>query len=419
MRNKFACIILAAGKGVRMKSSTPKVLHPICGRPMLQYVLDLSKSLKATDTVVVLGHQHELVEKSLPRGLKFVVQKRLVGTADAVKTALAKLKGFRGDILILYADIPLLQKSTLLKLIKYHADNNLDAAILTAQMAKPEGYGRISRDEYGAICNIVEEKDADDFDKAIKEINTGIICFNKKKLEFALAKIRPNNAKREYYLTDAIKILYDNGCLVDSLKIEDAQEASGVNSKLDLSKANSVIQRRINEGLMKAGVNIVDPATTFISYGVRIGRDTVIYPFTVIERDVKIGGHCSIGPFIHLREGTRVANGVILGNFLESVRSKISEGTLIKHFSYIGDTRIGKRANIGAGSVTANFDGKNKHATIIGDNAFVGSDSVLVAPVKIGKNSIVGAGSVLLKNRNVKNGQIVAGVPAKPLKNKR
>lgn len=413
MNKNIAAIILAAGKGERMKSATPKVLHPVCGRPMLEYVLDLTRELKVKSTVLVLGHKADEVKKHVRTGIRPVIQKRLVGTADAVKVALSALKSFKGTCLLLYGDIPLLKKETIKGLIEYHQKNNLDATILTAALDKPKGYGRVLRDRLASISGIVEEKDADDYQKEIKEINTGIICFDKAKLEAALKSVKPNNRKKEYYLTDVINIFYKKGFITSAVKIADINEAMGINSRVDLARANKIMQQRINEKLMLEGVGIVDPATTFINYGTKIGQDTQIYPFTVIENDVKIGIRCSVGPFAHLREGTRIENDCLVGNFLEIVRSRLSAKTLVKHFSYLGDASIGCNVNIGAGTVIANFDGKNKQPTVVGDNAFVGSDSVLVAPVKVGRNARTGAGSVVIKN--VPRGATVVGVPAKLL----
>jgi bifunctional UDP-N-acetylglucosamine pyrophosphorylase/glucosamine-1-phosphate N-acetyltransferase len=279
---------------------------------------------------------------------------------------------------------------------------------------KPAGYGRVLRDKYSSICRIVEEKDANDYEKDIKEVNTGIVCFNKDALALALKYVTPNNPKKEYYLTDIIGILYKKGRLVDGVKLADINEALGINSRADLAKANSIMQKRINEDLMQKGITIVDPDSTFVSYGTGIGRDTVIYPFTVIERNVKIGKRCSIGPFAHLREGTELRDDVVAGNFLEVVRSRISPRAIAKHFCYIGDSRIGQKVNIGAGTVTANFDGRKKNITIIEDEASIGSDTILVAPVRIGRRAVTGAGSVVIKD--VGKGQTVVGVPAKAIK---
>ena len=416
MKKNIAVIILAAGKSTRMNSQRPKVLHPLCSRPMLGYVLDLAEGLRANRIITVLGHKHQEVRKILKPKIKVVRQRRLLGTADGVKAALPLLGNFKGTVLILCADTPLLKKKTITDLLESHAENQHDATLLTAQLNNPQGYGRILRDKYASICGIVEENDADDFQKEIKEINTGIICFKKESLIRALKYIKPHNRKKEYYLTDAIGILYKNGSLVDNVKVSDTQEILGINSRAELAQANKVMQRRIHEALMKAGVAIIDPDSTFISYNAKIGRDTVIYPFTVIEKDVRIGKFCSIGPFAHVREVSRIEDGVHIGNFVEIARSRVKRNTSIRHFGYIGDSRIGKMANIGAGTITANFDGKKKNATVIKDKAFIGSDTVLIAPVTIGRNAVTGAGSVVTRNTNVPEGATVVGVPARVLK---
>lgn len=415
MNKNAAAIILAAGKSKRMKSDTPKVIHPLCSRPVLNYVLDLVKGLKINRAIAVLGHKHELVEGLLGRGIKAVLQKKLLGTGDAVKQAGRLLKDFKGTVLILYGDAPLLKKETLKKLLKHHTENKLDATLLTAKLDDPAGYGRVLRDKYSSISGIVEDKDADEFQKSIKEINTGIACFNKERLFEALSRIKRDNRSQEYYLTDVIGILYKKGRLIESVNIADINEALGINSRKELAKANRIMQKRINEELMEKGVTIVDPDSAFISYGTKVGRDTVIYPFTVIERGVRIGRRCSIGPFIHLKESTALGDDVWAGNFLEVVRSKLASKTLAKHFGYIGDAKLGRMVNIGAGCVTANFDGAKKHTTIIGDSAFIGSDTVLIAPVKVGKGAKTGAGSVVTRKKNVPAGRTVAGVPARLL----
>jgi bifunctional UDP-N-acetylglucosamine pyrophosphorylase/glucosamine-1-phosphate N-acetyltransferase len=416
MNRKIVAIILAAGRGERMKSTLPKVLHPICGRPMLGYVLDLVGDLKITNVLAVLGHKHKQVRKFLKAGIKVIIQRRLLGSADAVRQTENALKDFKGSVLTLYADNPLLRKDTLKKLIHYHIDNNLDVTLLTAKVKNPSGYGRVLRDKYGSICGIVEEKDADAFQKDIKEINIGCACFKKERIFKALRKVKLNKHKKEYYLTDVIEILYRQGVMIEAVKLSGFQEGLGINSRIDLARANKIMQARILDEHMKAGVTIVAPQTTFIDWQVKIGSDTKIYPFTVIERDVKIGKHCSIGPFCHLREGTTIEDNCRIGNFAEIARSTIARDTLAKHLCYLGDARVGSHVNIGAGVVTANFDGKNKNLTIIKDNAFLGSDTVLVAPVKIGKYATTGAGSVVTKNKDVSDYMVVAGVPAKPLR---
>lgn len=416
MKDKLAVIVLAAGKSTRMKSDIPKVIHPLCGRPVLGYVLDLVSALKPAEMVAVLGYKQELVKKIIPAGIKVAVQKKLLGTADAVSTALMQLKGFQGTVLVLYGDAPLLKKETLKKLLEHHIQNKRDATILAAKMDKPRGYGRIIRDEFYGVCGIVEEKDADEVEKQIKEVNTGVAAFKKESLAACLKLVRMNSRKKEYYLTDIIGILYRQGYLVDALAAGDAVEALGINSRAQLSEADSVMRKRINEEWMRQGVSIIDPQSTFISFGTKIGADTVIYPFTVVERDVKIGKRCAIGPFAHLREGTHLANDATIGNFTEIVRARIGRATFVKHFSYLGDAHIGAGVNIGAGTVTANFDGRKKNHTVIRDHAQIGSDTVIVAPVKIGKTALTGAGAVVI--RDVADREVVAGVPARVLRKK-
>jgi len=414
IKKEIAVIILGAGKSTRMKSELPKVLHPLCGRPMLGYVLDLVASLKPAQTVAVLGYKQERVRKYVPKGIKIAIQKKLIGTADAVKAGLAALKGFKGTVLIVYGDNPLLKKETLKKLLDRHWENNADATLLTSQLKEPAGYGRIMRDKYFSICGIVEEKDADEVQKEIKEINTGIMVFKKDKLAANLGRIRPNNRKKEYYLTDIIEILAKKNYLVEGLKIQDATQALGINTRAELAKANAIMQKTINDKIMQEGVTIIDPPSTFINFGTKIGKDTVIYPFTVIERDVKIGKRCFVGPFAHLREGVGLGDDVTAGNFIEMVRSRIGSKTFVKHFSYLGDSSVGSGVNIGAGTVTANFDGKNKNYTVIKDNANIGSDTIIVAPAKIGKSASTGAGAVV--TRNVPDKAVVVGVPARILR---
>lgn len=417
IKNKnIVAIILAAGRGERMKSDLPKILHPICGRPMFYFTMDLIKNLKIDKRILVLGHKYHIVKRFVDRGTKVIIQKRLQGSADAVRETESALRDFKGSLLILYADNPLLKEETIRRLIRHHIDNSLDVTLLAAKVKKPAGYGRILRDKYRSICQIVEEKDADDFQKEIKEINIGCACFNKAKLFKALREVKRNNLKREYYLTDVIKILYRQSARIEAVTLHDLDEGWGVNSLADLAKANKIMQMRILKRHMENGVAVIDPQTAFIDWGVKIGSGTKIYPFTVIESGVKIGKRCFIGPFAHLREDTSLGDDSVAGNFLEIVRSRISSKTLAKHFCYIGDSRIGRNVNIGAGTVTANFDGKKKNISTVKDNAFLGSDTILVAPVKIGKGAITGAGSVVTKNKNVADNTIVAGVPARMIK---
>lgn len=413
MKKKIAGIILAAGKGTRMHSDTPKVLFSLCGRPIISYALELFNALKIKERVVVLGYKWKEVKEYVPDNFKIAIQRQPLGTADAVKVGLKALGDFKGVVLVLYADNPLIKKETLAELLDYHFKTEAELTLLTAELQNPKGYGRILRDKYGAVCRIIEETDLNEYEKKIKEINSGVFCFEKSCLVGALGKIKPNPKKKEYYLTDIVEILYRQGSIIETFKVKDKEEILGINSLLDLSKAQKIMQIRINEEYLSKGINIVNPETTFISYGTKIGAGTTIYPFTIIEKNVKIGKSCFIGPFIRLRENTVVKDNVVLGNFLEVVRTEIGEETLVKHFGYLGDSQIGKRVNIGAGTVTANFDGKKKNKTIIKDNAFVGSDTILVAPVKLEENALTGAGSVITKD--VKKNTTVVGVPARPL----
>ncbi len=406
-------IILAAGKGVRMKSSLPKVLHPVCGRAMIQYVIELAQSLRAQKTFVVLGHQNEAVKNVLPKNVEIVIQKKLLGTADAIESCRRPLGGYRGDILILCGDTPLLQKETLKKLLQKHQAAKSVCTFLTACVDSPSGYGRVIRDSEGAVCAIREDGDATSEEKAVNEINTGVYCFQGRELFEGLREISVNRRKKEFYLTDIIHILVDKGKRVETLTTPDSKEALGVNTRQDLALAQDVVRKKILEHFMRQGVTITAPETTYIDSGAQIGQDTVIRPFTVIEGRVRIGKNCIIGPFCHIRPDSVIGDNVEVGNFAEISRASLGSGSFMKHFSFLGDTQAGKRVNIGAGVVTANFDGKTKHETTISDDAFIGSDSILVAPVKIGKGAVTGAGSVVTKGTAVPDGGIALGVPAK------
>lgn len=419
MDKNLAVIILAAGRGERMKSELPKVLNTIAGRPMLGYVLDLVKSLKPKFEICVLGDKSETVRdyiKKQKSKVKIVIQKRLLGTADAVKQTNPILKNFKGIVLVLYADNPLLKPQTVKKLILHHKQTHAEAMLLVATLDKPKGLGRVIRDSSYNILRIVEEIQTNEHEKEIKEVNTGVSCYNKKSLFWALNRVKLNPRKKEYYLTDVIEIGCKNKALIESLRLKDPREAIGINTQGDLSQAEKVIQQRLLQALMEKGVRILDPDSTWVCWDTKIKSGTIVFPFTVIETNVKIGKDCRIGPFCHLRDGVEVQDNSKIGNFVEVVRSKISKHSTAKHFCYLGDARIGKGVNIGAGTVTANYDGKKKAVTIIKDKAFIGSDTTLVAPVKIGRAAKTGAGSVVTKNKNVPPNITVVGVPAKPLK---
>ena len=419
MNKNLAVIILAAGRGERMKSELPKVLYPIAGRPMLGYVLDLAKVLKPRFKICVLGHKSREVGDYIKKqkdNIRIVIQKRLLGSADAVKQARAVLRYFKGTILVLYADNPLLKSQTIIRLIQHHSQTHASATLLVANLDKPGGYGRIIRDSSNNILRIVEEAGANEYERDIKEINSGISCYDKEKLFWALNRVKLNRRKREYYLTSVIQILSEQNAIIESLRLKDSQEAMGINKQADLSQVEKIMQKRLLQTLMDKGIRIVDPSSTLVSWDTQIKTGTIVYPFTVIESNVKIGKNCQIGPFCHLRKGVVIRDDSAIGNFTEVSRSKIGQGTVAKHFCYLGDSRIGNRVNIGAGTVTANFDGKKKSVTTIRNGAFIGSDTILIAPVKVGRRAKTGAGSVVTKNKNVPANKTVVGVPAKPIK---
>ncbi|MDP3143131.1 MAG: sugar phosphate nucleotidyltransferase [Candidatus Omnitrophota bacterium] len=416
MTKNIRTIILAAGAGTRMKSGLPKVLHTINSKPLLQFVLDNVKALGLKDVYVVVGFRKDLIKNYIGKNAKTLDQKKLAGTADALKAALSKIKNFSGLVLVLYGDNPLIEKASLENLIKTHLDSKVDCTLLTATLNNPFGYGRIIRDNYSRIRRISEEVEATSSEKQVREINVGAYCFNPKVLPKALQQIKSNNKKKEFYLTDIIEAMAEMGCGIESAEVKGEGEVLGINTRQDLAAAAKIIRSRILRDFMLNGVTIVDPENTYIESNVKIGQDTVIYPYTYIENDVIIGANCAIGPFCHIRQSVFVKDNVTLGNFVEVSRAKVGKGVFVKHFSFLGDVNIGDRVNIGAGVVTANFDGVNKNLIQISDDAFIGSDTVLVAPVKIGKKAITGAGSVVTRKHNVPDRGIVVGVPAKILK---
>lgn len=410
---ELRAIILAAGKGTRMKSDMPKVLHPVCGRPMLAYVIEAVRSVGSLISYVVVGHEAEKVKKFLGPDIKTVVQKDLLGTADAVRCAEGELKDFKGDVLVLCGDTPLLRAETLKALIKTHRQTGASCTVLTTVVSNPSGYGRIIRGADGQAVAIREDKDLLKSERSIREINVGVYCFKSESLSKTLPLIEMNSKKKEFYLTDIVEVMAARTLKIETLETETPQEGWGINTQIDLANAAAVLRRRILEEFMLDGISIEDPATTFISDGVKIGSGTVVKPFTVIEGDVVIGKNCVIGPFAHFRPGTRIGNQVEIGNFTEISRSKIGDKSFMKHFSFLGDAVAGCEVNIGAGVVTANYDGKDKHQTRLGDGAFIGSDSILVAPVKIGKRAVTGAGCVVAKDKTVPDDHVMVGVPGK------
>lgn len=407
-------IILAAGEGTRIKSELPKVLHRICGRPMIAYALDLATSVGIARPIVVIGRGADLVKAHLPKEAKAVIQPKRQGTGDAVLIAKRALEtSSSGDVLILYADTPLVRRTTIQKLIETHRKGSASCTLLTAHLADPSGYGRIVRNEQGLISGIVEESEVHAAHRTIREVNIGPLICKTQALLDALLVIKAK-ANKELYLTHIVAHLaQQEGVKISSIRAEEASEALGVNTRSELAKAIGVIRGRIVDSHLQNGVTIEDMQSTFIDHGVSIGVDTVIHPYTVIETAVSIGKRCSIGPFARLRSGVVIGNGVRIGNFAELVRTKVGDFVRINHMSYLGDTTIEDQVNIGAGTITANYDGESKHPTHIGKGAFIGSDTVLIAPVKIGAGATTGAGSVVPKAHDVPPKGVVMGVPAR------
>ncbi len=396
-----------------MRSDLPKVLHNVCGKPVVEYVADAARAVGSLKTYVVVGYKGELVKARLGAGFVTVNQPRLAGTADAVRRVERYLKSYRGDILILCGDTPLLNRAVVRDLVRRHKKSKAMCTFLTAAVPNPAGYGRVIRDGRAAVIAIREEKDASESERDINEINVGVYCVQSQALWKALRGVRLNPGKKEFYLTDIVAAFHENGLKVETVRTADPTEGLGVNTKGELAVAEGIIRKRIIEDFMSQGVTVIDPSTTYIDASVRIGKDTCIRPFSFIEADVRIGERCVIGPFARLRPGARIGNEVEIGNFTEVSRTKIGNKTLMKHFSFLGDATVGSGVNIGAGTITANFDGRRKNPTKIGDGAFIGSDTVLIAPVRIGKKAVVGAGSVVTKGKNVPDRGIAVGVPAR------
>ncbi|MFH1459811.1 MAG: sugar phosphate nucleotidyltransferase [Candidatus Omnitrophota bacterium] len=418
---KISTVILAAGEGTRMNSNLPKILHKLGSKPMLGHVINNVKNAGIDKVFVITGYKSELVEKYVKDQAKCIQQKKLLGTADAVwqirNEKILKEKDAR--LLVIYGDTPLITAETIKKLLEQHFKEKAVCTLLTVKTNNPTGYGRIVRTERGSITKIVEEQDASVYEKAIEEINVGVYVFKVDELFDAIKKIKPNNIKKEYYLTDVVEVLSRCNHIINGIEIQDIDEILGVNSRESLACAYEIFRKKVLNNIIKSGVTVYDPKTTFIDEDVKIGKDTVIFPFTVIERDVSIGANCSIGPFCRIRSGSHIDDDVALGNFVELNRSRVGKSSRIKHQSYIGDTLISDKVNIGAGTIVANYDGKNKHKTIIGTKAFIGTGTILVAPVKIGKEAMTGAGAVVTKNKNVPDKTIVVGIPAKILKKKK
>ena len=439
----IASIILAAGEGTRMHSKLPKVLHPLVGKPMVWYALKAVIVLVDLKPVIVIGFGGDEVRQFIGEEAKFAIQAEQLGTGHAVASARSLLEGQADIILVTFADMPLLQKASLETLIALHEESDSPVTMTSFIGEEARGFGRVVRDDLGHVIAIVEQADATPEQLAIREYNVSAYCFTADWLWKALEAI-PMSPKGEYYLTDVVGLAVKQGFSVNSLVLEDATEAVGINNRVHLAFAQKVMQKRINEKWMLAGVTIIDPDATYIEPEVRVGQDTVIQPNTHLRGVTTIGGDCVIGPgttvidsaigdhvkllnsviegaeiadhvtmgpYCHLRKGAILESGVHLGNFGEVKDSRLGAGTKMGHFSYIGNATIGKNVNIGAGTITCNYDGEKKNLTEVGDDVFLGSDTMLVAPVKIGDRSITGAGAVV--TRDVPQDTLVMGVPAK------
>ena len=415
-QGKMAAVVLAAGRGERMGGDGPKVLEPILGKPMLDWVLARIDEAGIKSSFVIIGYQGERVREHFRerRRVCCIRQARQLGTADAVRTALPYLAGYN-EILVLCGDTPLFRTESLRLLIREHRLQRNAATFLSAEIPDPTGYGRVIR-KNGQVTAIVEEKSASGAERQIREVNTGAYVFQKKGLAEMIRSLSANSIG-EFYLTDLIHLWAEQGLSVNAIKLADYNEGWGVNSPDEWIRAAVILKNRILDRYRRQGVTIIDPATTCVSEGVRIGKGTTVYPFTMIESDVTVGEKCHIGPFAHLRPGSQVQAQAEIGNFVEVTRTRIGKKTKAKHLSYLGDAQIGDYVNIGAGTITANYDGKQKHKTVIEDNVMIGSHTTLVAPVRVGKRAITGAGCVVLKRKNVPPRAVVVGVPARVLKN--
>jgi bifunctional UDP-N-acetylglucosamine pyrophosphorylase/glucosamine-1-phosphate N-acetyltransferase len=443
---KTTAVILAAGQGRRMLSNKPKVLHRLMGKPMLQYSLDIIREITNDKPVIVIGHGAQAVEESMSDQARFVVQEPLLGTGHALLQAETLLSGKTDRILVITADMPLLRSETLQRLIGASQKNSTPVTMLTVEDKNPRGFGRVVRDEQKDIVAIVEEAQATAQQLKITEINPSVYCFRDEWIWSALRRI-PLSKKGEFYLTDVIEIAIKDGFAIQALPVEDVSETVGINTRVHLAEAVAILRDRINHELMISGVTIIDPTSTYIEDSVTIMKDTIIWPNTYLEgktiigencqlgpntivRDARIGNNCrilasvvdrailddrvDIGPYANLRKGAHLCEGVHMGNFGEIKNSTLGPGTKMGHFSYIGDATIGSHVNIGAGTITCNYDGEKKNVTEIGEGVFIGSDTMLVAPVKLGEGSHTGAGAVVTKD--VPPYSLAVGVPARVIR---
>ncbi len=433
MSDDLEVIILAAGLGKRMKSSMIKVLHRAAGRPLIDYVVDLAAQISDRPPVMVVGHQRELVQEHVGHRARYAVQEQQLGTGHAVLEAIEFLGDIkRRKVLILSGDVPLTRPETLKRLLDEHQRSGNALTLMSMNLDDPALYGRIVRDAKGAVEKIVEAKDANEQQRQIREVNAGIYLFDGQHLSENLRRLSTNNAQGEYYLTDLISMLRQGGKRVGALVIDDPVEVLGVNSRAELANVESEIQQRVVENLMREGVTFRNPATVVIDSTVLIGSDTVVYPYVTLEGKTQIGHACvvepgvhlqnvvvgndvhlktgtvaedaiiedqaTVGPYAHLRPGTKLGRQVKVGNFVETKKAVFGAGAKASHLSYIGDAEVGADANIGAGTITCNYDGVNKHKTILEDGVFIGSDTQLVAPVRVGRGAYVGAGSTITQD---------------------
>ena len=427
MSSGTTVVILAAGKGTRMKSDRPKALHELCGRSMLGWVLDACAGVKPDRIVVVVGHGAAEVEAEARRempdmDLAFVLQEPQLGTGHALQVAAPELGGCE-RVVVTYGDMPLLTSESLEDLIEAQKGRSEDDAadsvsLLTALVDDPFGYGRVVRAEDDLFERIVEQKDASDAEQMLNEVNLGVYCFAQEPLMTDLGRLTNDNAQKEYYITDLAGMAAKDGRRVEPVVLEDAAEAQGVNDLAQLADVRWQVQLRILEGHMANGVRIMDPSTTFIDHGVTIGTGTEVLPCTVIRGGVRIGEHCEVGPFSHLRVGAVLEDTAEVGNFTEMKKSTLGRGSKAKHLSYLGDAEIGAGANIGAGTIFANYDGTHKHKTVVGDGAFVGSGTIVVAPNEVPKGSTTGAGAVVTRSAKMADGETWVGLPARKLPKK-
>ncbi|PKN12296.1 MAG: bifunctional UDP-N-acetylglucosamine diphosphorylase/glucosamine-1-phosphate N-acetyltransferase GlmU [Deltaproteobacteria bacterium HGW-Deltaproteobacteria-4] len=428
----LATVILAAGKGTRMKSALSKVLHPLCGEPLIHYPVRLARQLGSTTTVLVVGHGAEAVETALAaENVTFALQAEQLGTGHALLCAQPALADFSGTILLLCGDVPLLRATTITQLLDYHHGQGASVTVLTATLENPHGYGRVVRDGDEVVA-IVEEKDATPEIRALQEINTGIYCFAAPFVFTALSQVGCNNAQGEYYLTDVLALARSAGRKVCALAAAEGEEAMGINDRVQLAEADGLLRQRINRQHQRAGVTIVDPFATYIEPGVTIGADTIIHPGVHLRGTTKVAGNCivepgamitdsciaegvhikagsivegseigvgcAIGPMAHLRAGTILLGDNKIGNFVETKKARFGKKSQASHLTYIGDAEVGERVNFGCGTITCNYDGVNKYRTTIGDDVFVGSDTQFIAPVTIGSGSLIAAGSTITKD---------------------